>query len=125
MDNESIEYLKNFKSLLDEGLISREEFEQKKKELLPLESPSDTIDQEIQDSLRIKRIVKPGDIVWIVPGALLVLYGLFNVLNTASLDAATSALYFLVIGLGSICLSKGIGRILDSRSTLERKIFDE
>lgn len=37
MNQESIEYLKNFKGLLDEGLITQEEFEAKKAELLALD----------------------------------------------------------------------------------------
>lgn len=37
MDQNAVEYLKNFKSLLDEGFITQEEFDAKKAELLPVE----------------------------------------------------------------------------------------
>lgn len=42
MDENAEEYLKNFKSLLDEGLITQQEYEAKKTELLSLTSSADT-----------------------------------------------------------------------------------
>lgn len=45
MDQNAVEYLKNFKSLLDEGLITQEEFNAKKVELLSTEGDNGT--QEI------------------------------------------------------------------------------
>ena len=33
MNQETVEYLKNFKTLLDEGLITQDEYEKKKKDM--------------------------------------------------------------------------------------------
>lgn len=41
MNQETVEYLKNFKTLLDEGLITQDEYEKKKKELL--EEPTKSV----------------------------------------------------------------------------------
>ena len=42
MDENAGEYLKNFKGLLDEGLITQEEYDAKKAELLSLMSSADS-----------------------------------------------------------------------------------
>lgn len=100
MNQETVEYLKNFKALLDEGLITQDEYEKKKKELLeepievvapptgaPVEIPSisasseqskqNTVGQQ-QASSNTTSKTNPIDIIWVVVGTVVVLIGLIG-----------------------------------------------
>lgn len=102
MNQETVEYLKNFKTLLDEGLITQDEYEKKKKELLeePIEvvapptgapinisstsasseqSKQNTVGQQ-QASSNTTSKTNPIDIIWIVVGSIFVFIGLFGFL---------------------------------------------
>lgn len=93
MNQETVEYLKNFKTLLDEGIITQDEFEAKKQTLLLNEHPQDSSPKEselkepagqpvqttVQPSKRASESsVRPIDIIWTVVGAIFVLIGLIG-----------------------------------------------
>lgn len=98
MNQETVEYLKNFKTLLDEGLITQDEYEKKKKELLeeptksvaeptgtPIDIPSISVSSEQskqntvgqqQASSNTTSKTNPIDIIRVVVGAVVVMIGL-------------------------------------------------
>lgn len=100
MNQETVEYLKNFKALLDEGLITQDEYEKKKKEFLeepakPVAEPTgapinisstsasseqskqNTVGQQ-QASSNTTSKTNPIDIIWVVVGTVVVLIGLIG-----------------------------------------------
>lgn len=93
MNQDTIDYLKNFKTLLDEGIITQEEFETKKqtllsredtqefsaKELQPKEPTGQPVQTTVQPSKRASESsVRSIDIIWTVVGAIFVLIGLIG-----------------------------------------------
>lgn len=129
MSSNTVEYLKNFKALFDEGLITQEEFEAKKTELLPaLLEPN-------LDSLRVEEgkkypVASPGDIVLIVTGSLFVLFSLMALggigfLTTIFLGEFDigSLVCVAIAAVGSLELCIGLKSALDARSARADDMF--
>lgn len=129
MISNTVEYLKNFKTLLDEGLITQDEFEAKKTELLPALSESSF------DSVRVERdkkypVVSPGDMVLIISGSLFVLFGLIALGGIGFLTTLFAGVFDInslacitIVAIGSLELCAGLKSALDARSVRSGDIF--
>lgn len=149
MNQDTIDYLKNFKTLLDEGIITQEEFEAKKQTLLLGEYPQDPAPKEtelqepagqpVKTANRSKQATKssarPIDIIWIVVGAVFVVIGLFGFLvngpkGTFGADYMTyqystsaymvQAIYIVVAAIGGFEICMGLKGMLAKDSDDER-----
>lgn len=117
MEINSFEYLNNFKNLLEEGLISEEEFKAKKKEILNKEAE---LAQSVDKS---PSVATPGQIVLIVSGALFVLFALFALGGTGFWTSfflngfdTGSLVCIAIAAVGSLELCIGLKGALDARS---------
>lgn len=144
MDQNTIEYLKNFKKLLNEGLITPEEFHEKKEELLSSCDLRDYYDsknrvsskQVLQEKSEVTSEkapscfsypVNPGDLAFVVTGALFILVGLYCLggfgflLQIATLSINEAQLTLLMLtALGSLAVCTGLKGILAARDSTKK-----
>lgn len=151
MNQDTIDYLKNFKALLDEGIITQEEFEAKKQTLLSNEYSQDSSSKEaelkepagqpVQTATQTPKqtaqsSARPIDIIWIVVGAVFVVIGLFGFLvngpkgtfgtDYMSYQYATAAymvqaVYIAVAAIGSIEICIGLKGTLSKNDSNTQK----
>ncbi len=129
MSSNTVEYLKNFKALFDEGLITQEEFEAKKTELLPA-LPEPNLDSLRAEEGKKHPVASPGDIVLIVTGSLFVLFSLMALggigfLTTIFLGEFDigSLVCVAIAAVGSLELCIGLKSALDARSARADDMF--
>lgn len=129
MASDTVEYLKNFKNLLDEGLITQEEFETKKSELLRNFSESRPEKSQIKEEKSFP-IASPGDMVLIISGSLFVLFALMALggigsLTTLFVDGfdTNSLICIAIAAIGSVELCIGLKSALDARSVRSGDVF--